>query len=104
MKNVSFAVQGPDGFSDRQDTGIVEFIPVLHTYPTNGNVEAPHVIEPVFHTYPPSQMHLVQINRNVYVERAGFVHMVRVSDRVPDDQVSYDMHFTAPQSTQTLPI
>ena len=48
-------VQDPDGFSDRQDPGILEFSPVRHTSPTNGNVEAPRAIDPVFHTYPPSR-------------------------------------------------
>ena len=95
-------VQDHDGFSDLQDPGIVEFSPVLHTNPTNGNVEAPRAIDPVFHTYPPSQMYL-QINHHVQVdiERVGHVQMVRVPDRVPDDRVSDDMHFTAIQSIQT---
>ena len=34
-------VQGPDRFSDRQDSEIVEFSPVLHACPTNSNVGAP---------------------------------------------------------------
>ena len=45
-------VQDHDGFSDLQDPGIVELSPVLHTSPTNGNVEAPRAINPVLHTYP----------------------------------------------------
>ena len=71
---------GPDGFSDRQDPGIVQFILVLHSSQTNRNVEAPLAIEPVFHTHPPSQMHLVQMHRHhrrhVHVERGGFVQLV----------------------------
>ena len=94
-------VQGPDGFSDRQDPGIVEFSPVLYTYPTNENVEAPRAIDPVFHTYPTSQINLVQINHHVQVEQAGHVQMVQVPDGVPDDRVSDDMHFTGIQSIQT---
>ena len=57
-------VQDHDGFSDLQEPGIVELSPVLHTSPTNGNVEAPRAINPVFHTYP---MYL-QINPRI----AGF--------------------------------
>ena len=33
-------VQGPDRFSDRQDSEIVEFSPALHACPTNSNVGA----------------------------------------------------------------
>ena len=70
-------VQDHDGFSDLQDPEIVELSPVLHTSPTNGIVEAPRAIDPVLHTYPPSQMYL-QINHHVQVdiERVGHVQMV----------------------------
>ena len=79
-------VQGPDGFSDRQVSEIVDFSPVLHTYPTNSNVGAPRDQQQAAQCFPEQRQKRQKVEQQILEHDQIPIDEVLHPDQVTPDQ------------------